>query len=76
MIEGGGGGGGEQVEPLAGYVITHCGYCGDASCCVCIINKAIMGIVVTMITYPANSYCSQANSLQQYTTVCRLMMVI
>jgi hypothetical protein len=24
-------------------VITHCGYCGDASCCVCIINKAIMG---------------------------------
>jgi hypothetical protein len=23
--------------------ITHCGYCGVASCCVCIINKAIMG---------------------------------
>jgi hypothetical protein len=23
--------------------IKHCGYCGVASCCVCIINKAIMG---------------------------------
>jgi hypothetical protein len=30
-------------ELLAGYVIRNCGYRGDASCCVCIINKAIMG---------------------------------
>jgi hypothetical protein len=29
-----------------------------------------------MITYPANSYCSQTNSLRQYTAVCRLMMVV
>jgi hypothetical protein len=29
-----------------------------------------------MITYPANSYCSQAKSLRQYTTVCRMMMVV
>jgi hypothetical protein len=28
-----------------------------------------------MITSPANSYCSQANRLRQYATVCRLMMV-
>jgi hypothetical protein len=27
-------------------------------------------------TYPANSYCSQANRLRQYTTVCRLMMAV
>jgi hypothetical protein len=29
-----------------------------------------------VITYPANSYCSQANRLRQYTTVCHLMMVV
>jgi hypothetical protein len=22
----------------------HCGYCGVASCCVCIINKAVMSL--------------------------------
>jgi hypothetical protein len=27
-------------------------------------------------TYPANSYCSQVNSLREYTTVCILMMVV
>jgi hypothetical protein len=31
-----------------------------------------------VITYPTNSYCSQANSLKQYTTVqvCHVMMVV
>jgi hypothetical protein len=28
------------------------------------------------ITYPANSYCSQTNSLRQYTTVCCLIIVV
>jgi hypothetical protein len=27
-----------------------------------------------VITYAANSYCSQANRLRQYSTVCRLMI--
>jgi hypothetical protein len=75
--------------------ITHCGYCDVASCCVCIINKAINGpstlqffssssdVNATtcfdhtiIIRRQTNSYCSQANRLRQYTTVCHLMMVV
>jgi hypothetical protein len=32
-------------------------------------------VLSDVITYAANSYCSRANRLRQYSTVCRLMMI-
>jgi hypothetical protein len=52
---------------LAAYVITNCDYRD---------NHASPQQPQYVITYPANSYCSKANSFGKYTTVRHLMMVV
>jgi hypothetical protein len=41
-----------------------------------VVTVVLLPVTCVVITYPANSYCSQANLLRQYTTVRRLMMVV